>query len=218
MVPDVAWARRPLPSQTRGQTRAQRAPPTRRQKAPPWDRQVCPRAAYNQEMVKRAVLLSVALCFRLPAEIHPMTLREAVGRAVGRNPDITMERLDQENTLARLDQENTPAGVQVARDPFTPRLTVGSGLAYSNGFPMSIEGSAPSIVQARATQFLFNRQQSFAVAQAREQVRGAAFDVAGKRDEVAYRTASFYLDAERAARVLILRSEERRVGKECRSR
>src|ERR1017187_4559818 len=199
MVPDVAWARRPLPSQTRGQTRAQRAPPTRRQKAPPWDRQVCPRAANNQEMVKRAVLLSVALCFRLPTEIHPMTLREAVGRAVARNPDIT---------LARLDQENTRAGVQVARDPFPPRLTVGSGLAYSNGFPMSIEGSAPSIVQARATEFLFNRQQSFAVAQAREQVRGAAFDVAGKRDEVAYRTASFYLDAERAARVLILARKE----------
>ena len=124
-----------------------------------------------------------------------MTLREAVVRAVARNPDIT---------LARLDQENARHGVQVARDPFTPRLTVGSGLAYSNGFPMSIEGSAPSIVQARATEFLFNRQQSFAVAQAREQVRGAGFDVAGKRDEVAYRTASFYLDAERAARVLTL--------------
>ena len=79
---------------------------------------------------------------------------------------------------------------------------MGSGLAYSNGFPMSIEGSAPSIVQARASQFLFNRQQSYAIAQAREQVRGAGFDVASKRDEVAYRTASFYLDAERAARVL----------------
>jgi outer membrane protein TolC len=69
---------------------------------------------------------------------------------------------------------------------------------------MSIEGSAPSIVQAHATQFLFNRQQSYAVAQAKEQVRGAGFEVAGKRDEVAYRTASFYLDAERAARVVTL--------------
>jgi outer membrane protein TolC len=81
---------------------------------------------------------------------------------------------------------------------------VGSGLAYSNGFPMSIEGSAPSIVQARASQFIFNRQQSYLVAQAREQVRGAGIDVANKRDEVAYRTTSFYLDAERAARVVAL--------------
>jgi outer membrane protein TolC len=69
---------------------------------------------------------------------------------------------------------------------------------------MSIEGSAPSIVQAHAAQFLFNRQQSYAVAQAKEQVRGAGFEVASKRDEVAFRTASLYLDAERAARVLTL--------------
>jgi outer membrane protein TolC len=78
---------------------------------------------------------------------------------------------------------------------------VGSGLAYSNGFPMSIEGSAPSIVQGRAIQDLFNRPQSFAVAQAKEDARGAALGVAEKRDEVAYRTASLYLDAERAARI-----------------
>jgi outer membrane protein TolC len=66
---------------------------------------------------------------------------------------------------------------------------------------MSIEGSAPSIVQGRAPQDLFNRPQSFAVAQAKEDARGAALGVAGKRDEVAYRTASLYLDAERAARI-----------------
>ena len=79
-----------------------------------------------------------------------MTLREAVRRAVAQNPDVT---------LARLDEENARHGVQVAKDPFSPRIVVGSGLAYSNGFPMSIEGSAPSIVQARASQFIFNRQQ-----------------------------------------------------------
>ncbi len=124
-----------------------------------------------------------------------MTLREAVRRAVAQNPDVT---------LARLDEENARHGVQVAKDPFSPRIVVGSGLAYSNGFPMSIEGSAPSIVQARASQFIFNRQQSYLVAQAKEQVRGAGIDVANKRDEVAYRTTSFYLDAERAARVVAL--------------
>ena len=145
--------------------------------------------------MNRAVLVSLALCIGLNAEVHPMTLRQAVARAVAQNPDVT---------LARLDEENARHGVQVAKDPFAPRITVGSGLAYSNGFPMSIEGSAPSIVQAHATQFLFNRQQSYAVAQAKEQVRGAGFEVANKRDDVAYRTASFYLDAERAARVVAL--------------
>lgn len=121
-----------------------------------------------------------------------MTLRQAVETAMRQNPDLA---------LARLDEEKARQAVRVARDPFTPRVTVGSGLAYSYGFPMSIEGSAPSVVQARASQFIFNRQQSFAVAQAREDARGASLAVTSKRDEVAYRVASLYLDAERAARI-----------------
>lgn len=121
-----------------------------------------------------------------------MTLRQAVEAALKQNPDIT---------LARLDEEKARAAVRVARDPFSPKLVVGSGLAYSNGFPMSIEGSAPSIFQANATQFLFNRPQSYLVAQARENTRSAQLGTAAKQDEVAYRTASLFLDAERAARV-----------------
>jgi outer membrane protein len=121
-----------------------------------------------------------------------MTLRQAVETAVRQSPDIA---------LARLDEEKARQAIRVARGPFTPRVTVGSGLAYSNGFPLSIEGSAPSIVQANAAQYIFNRPQSFAVAQAREDARGASLAVVSKRDEVAYRIASLYLDAERAARI-----------------
>ncbi len=127
----------------------------------------------------------------LYAEVHPMTLRQAVETALKQNPDIA---------LARLDAQRALEAVRVTRAPFTPRITVGSGLAYSNGFPMSIEGSAPSVVQAAATQFLFNRPQSFAVAEAKENARGAAIAVTGRRDEVAYRVASLYIDAEHAAR------------------
>jgi outer membrane protein TolC len=121
-----------------------------------------------------------------------MTLRQAVETALKQNPDIA---------LARLDEAKARQGVLVAKDPFTPHLVIGSGLAYSNGFPMSIQGSAPSVVQANIVQDIFNRQQSLTVAQAKETARGAALDVAGKRDEVVFRTASLYLDAERAARL-----------------
>ena len=142
-------------------------------------------------MCKAAIFL---LSFLTPllAEVHTLTLRQTVELAEKQNPDIA---------LARLDEDKARAGVRVARDPFLPRLIVGSGLAYSNGFPMSIEGSAPSVVQAAATQFLFNRPQSFAVAQAKEDARGAGVAVGVKQDEVAYRTAALYLDAERAMRV-----------------
>ncbi len=121
-----------------------------------------------------------------------MTLSEAVETALKQNPDVA---------LARLDQEKARQAVRVARDPFVPRIVVGSGLAYSNGFPMSIEGSAPSVVQANATQFIFNRPQNYAVAQARENARSAEFGVASKREDIAYQTATLYLDAERARRI-----------------
>jgi outer membrane protein len=142
--------------------------------------------------MKLALLLTACA---LHAEVHILTLRQAVELAVRQNPDVA---------LARLDEEKARASVQIARGPFLPRLVVGSGLAYSNGFPMSIEGSAPSVVQAHAQQFIFNRPQSYQVAQAREDVRGAAFGVANKREEVAYRAAAIYLDAERFARIAAL--------------
>jgi outer membrane protein TolC len=126
------------------------------------------------------------------AEVRPMTMRQAVETALKQNSDTA---------LARLDEEKARQGVRLARDPFIPQIGVGSGLAYSNGFPMSIEGSAPSIVQAQATQYLFNRPQMYAIAQAKENAKGAATAVTAAQDEIAYRTAALYLDAERAARV-----------------
>jgi outer membrane protein len=142
-------------------------------------------------MSRAAVLLFVLSVF-LQAESYRMTLRQAVELAMKQNPDIA---------LARLDADKASQAVRLARDPFRPRIGVGSGLAYSNGFPLSIEGSAPSIVQAQAAQYLFNRPQSYVVAQAKENARGATYGVGAKRDEVAYRIASLFLDAERAARV-----------------
>jgi len=128
-----------------------------------------------------------------------MSLRQAVETALKQNPDIA---------LSRLDEEKARQEVRIQHSPFSPRLTVGSGLAYSNGFPMSIEGSAPSIVQATAMQDIFNRQQSYAVAQAKEESRAATLSAAGKREEVAYRTTTLYLDAERSARVIELARKE----------
>ncbi len=138
------------------------------------------------------VLLLLLLSAVLRAETYTMTLREAVATALKQNPDIA---------LARLDEEKARQAIRLAKDPFTPRITVGSGLAYSNGFPMSIEGSAPTIFRADAAQSLFNRPQSFAVAQAKEHARGAGLAVAGKRDEVAYRAAALFLEAERARKI-----------------
>jgi outer membrane protein TolC len=143
-------------------------------------------------MRKPGILLPLLTASLLHAEVHYLTLRQAMDLVLKQNPDILMARLDEMKAIQ---------GVRVAKDPFTPRITVGSGLAYSSGFPMSIEGSAPSVVQAYAKQYIFNRPQNYAVAQAKEQARGAGIATAERRDEAAFRAASVFLDAERAARI-----------------
>src|SRR4051794_20763062 len=128
----------------------------------------------------------------LSAASHPMTLKQAVQTAMQQSPDVA---------LARLDEDKARLGIRVARGPFTPSVGVGSGLAYTDGMPMSVEGSAPTVFQARVSQYIFNRPQTFAIAQSREEARGASVVVAGKREEVAWRVAALFLDAERAARM-----------------
>ena len=126
------------------------------------------------------------------AEVYSLTIKQAVDRALTQNADVVM---------ARLDEAKAAQGIRLARDPFIPRLDVGSGLAYTNGYPQSVEGSAPSVVTAKANAFVFNRPQTYVLATARENARGAALATASKRDEVAFRTASLYLDLERAAKL-----------------
>ena len=137
-------------------------------------------------------ILTLACCAAaLPAEVHTLTLRQAVEQALRQNPEIAM---------ARLDELKAQQAVRVQKDPFTPHVSVGSGLAYTNGFPMSIDGAAPSVVQGRVAESLFNRQQSYALARTREEARGAGLAASAKTDGVAFRTAVLFVDAERAAR------------------
>src|ERR1700680_1869891 len=129
-------------------------------------------------------VLFLSLCapvLSLYGEVRTLTLRQALDQALAQNPDLW---------LARLDQQKARQQVTVMRDPFVPKVFAGSGAAWSTGFPNSIEGSAPSIVQARTQMALFNRPQNYLVAQANEEVRGAGTDVAQRQDEVLYRVAS----------------------------
>jgi len=141
----------------------------------------------------------VSASFSLAAETATLTLKQAVDLALRQNPDIT---------IARLDEMRAALDVQVVKEPLLPRVYAGSGLAYSNGFPMSIDGGAPSIVQAKATRTLFSRTQHLQVAQARETAHGATFGSAAVREDVALRTATLFLDLEKTTRQIELAAQQ----------
>jgi outer membrane protein TolC len=137
----------------------------------------------------KVLLFLIATCAF--AEVHTLTLRQTLERATDQNPEVA---------LARFETTRAQAQTMQLRDPFSLKLGVGSGLAYTYGMPSTIDGNAPSIFQARGQMALFDRPQTYRVEQAREAEKGAAMDVALKQQEVAYRVYSAFLDAEHAAR------------------
>jgi len=126
------------------------------------------------------------------AEVHSLTLRQAVDTAVKENPDMV---------LARLDEQKAQSAVRIANNPFVPKVYAGSGAAKTWGYPSSIEGAAPSIIQARTDMALFNKPLSLELAKVRENARGAAISAQSKSDQVVYQTASLFLDAQQMGRI-----------------
>ncbi len=121
------------------------------------------------------------------AETKTMTLREAIDLAMSQNPDVM---------LSRLDQQKAREQVRIQRDPFQPHVYTGVGAAWTSGFPASVGGSGPSIAQFTTQMSLFDQSQRYLVAEAKENVRGAEIDSSKQQEEVAYRVAALYLDAE----------------------
>jgi outer membrane protein TolC len=159
-----------------------------------------------------ATLLFV-LALAAVAEDRLMTLPQTVALALKQNPDLT---------LARLEKQKADLAIRVAQDPFFPKAYIGSGLAYTSGFPMSIEGAAPSVVQAKGIASIFNKPQSHRVLQTREQARTAALDVEQRQNEIAHQTALLYVDLlrwDRAAEAARIQTESlRRAGEVIRQR
>ncbi|MCC6590941.1 MAG: TolC family protein [Bryobacterales bacterium] len=138
-----------------------------------------------------AILLLLVCAGR--AELRTLTLKQAAEVAATQSPEVL---------LSRIDEQRATAQVRIAKDPFVPKIVFGSGLAYSNGFPMSIEGSAPSIIQGRAIASVYNRSQRLGIAQAHEEARGAALATQARREDVMGRVVSAFLDAERRGRMV----------------
>ncbi|MBA3974153.1 MAG: hypothetical protein C0504_08060 [Candidatus Solibacter sp.] len=139
----------------------------------------------------RPVFFVALLALSLSAQTRTLTLRQAVGLALEQNPDLL---------LARLDQQKSALAADAVAEPLLPRVYAGSGLAYTHGFPVSLDGSAPSIFQARAQRSIYNAPSRLATQQAREQARAASIAAESVIDEVALQTALLFLDLERTAR------------------
>lgn len=94
--------------------------------------------------------------------------------------------------IAAVNQWRAREQYRELRANYIPQLTVGSGLGYSYGFPLTIEGAAPSVVNFNSTQSFFNPALQQYIKAAKIQWQATSLDVQDKRDSVILDTALTY--------------------------
>jgi outer membrane protein TolC len=86
--------------------------------------------------------------------------------------------------IATVNQWRSQKAYEEVRNHYLPQLTVGSGLGYSLGFPLTLEGSAPSVANFTSQQSLFNLSLKQFLRAAKIDWKAQSFDVQNKRAEV----------------------------------
>jgi outer membrane protein TolC len=99
--------------------------------------------------------------------------------------------------MGNADVTRAEQGYKEARNAYVPQVVVGSGLGWSYGYPMSIEGSAPSVFQVNLQSFLFNPAQRQFVRSARTEWTAANFSAQDQRNQVALETTVTYVQLVR---------------------
>src|SRR5262249_31317974 len=85
---------------------------------------------------------------------------------------------------ARADAERARATVAQSRNVYIPQMTVGAALGYSHGFPLSLEGSAPSLFNVTMQSNLYNAAQREYINAAKSDAETVAAQNADRRNNV----------------------------------
>jgi outer membrane protein len=133
-------------------------------------------------------------------EVQKLALGQAVTLAMQNSRDLA---------LARVQYAVAKAAASVDRADFRPNLYTGSGAAYTNGFPSTPSGAAPSVFNVSYMQTVLNQPLRGQLKAAEERAEERRLEVDRVRDDVIVRTASAYLELAKVRHSLeLLRSEE----------
>jgi outer membrane protein len=130
-------------------------------------------------------------------ESRTLTLKEAVRLALSRSPEVL---------LAETQAGRARESIREIRSLNRPQVFTGTGLAYNNGYPLSMEGAAPSIIQLSASQSVFSKKNSNLIREAEETEKASSFGVDSVRNELASKTALIYSQLYQARRLVELAS------------
>ena len=148
-------------------------------------------------------LLGVILCgaSALSAQdVVALNLKQAVEMAL---------RNSREVALAQARYNVTQNTVEVNRSAFRPNLFTGSGAAYTYGFPQTVSGAAPSIINASYVQTVYNPLLSSEVRASDERKQAQRLELERTRNSVMLQTGSSYLELAKVRHSLDLMRTQR---------
>ena len=114
---------------------------------------------------------------------EPMTLKTAVALALKHSTAMA---------IAEADTKKAQRTVAENKYMFLPQVTAGSGLGYSDGFPLSLENLAPSLLNVNSSAYVVNLAQNQFTAAARHQLAALTKMQDERRAQVVYDTALTY--------------------------
>jgi outer membrane protein TolC len=139
----------------------------------------------------------IPFCGILAAEQLP--LKRAVDLALAHS--TTME-------ASHIDEQRAFASYQELRNQYLPQLVVGSGLGKSWGYPLSLEGSAPSIVNTTAQSALINPALRDFMRAAKTEWQGSSVQAKDQRNQVIEDTVLSYAELNKWETLIIRLSQE----------
>src|SRR5215471_20867577 len=98
--------------------------------------------------------------------------------------------------VSRADLERVQATVSQTRNLYLPQVTLGSALGYSHGFPLSLEGSAPSLFNVNIQEYVFNMAQRQYIHAAESDAATVAAQGADRRNDIIMETALDYIQLD----------------------
>jgi outer membrane protein len=131
-------------------------------------------------------------------ESRTLTLQEAVGMTLARSPEVL---------IAAAQSLRSKEALRETRSLNLPQAVIGTGLAYNNGYPLSMEGAAPSIFQVGISQSIFSRKNSKLIREAEASGRATHSEAQSVREELASKTASVYFELDQARKMIELEAK-----------
>jgi len=119
---------------------------------------------------------------------EPITLRRAVELAL---------KHATASSIAAADEQRAFANYRELRNNLIPQVTAGAGLGWSYGFPLSLEGAAPSLFNVTAQSPLYHFELKDFLTAARAETAGASLRGKDQRNQVIQDTVLSYAELQK---------------------